>query len=128
MSLQSRFQCTNISFHKVLMSTKRSKEKIFFITSSLQLVTLMPSSTSWKKVKKSFKSFSFFSFNFLASDLNAQNDDGNTVLHLCCIFSAHTLLKTLLQSRKVDLSIKNKEGKTAKQICEESQFPGSLLF
>lgn len=73
----------------------------------------------------SFKFFCLISFLFrrrvemilaMKGDVNAQNDDGDTPLHLACRMGDIPTVRMLLARHDVDTSILNFEGETAAAI------------
>lgn len=55
------------------------------------------------------------------TEINAKNEEGNTLLHIAAIYEKGVILNFLLKRENIDISLKNNEGKTALQIAEEKE-------
>ena len=59
--------------------------------------------------------------------MNAQNEDGDTPLHLASKMGRADLVEVLLRSEKVDDTVRNKEGKTAEDVAKTEKVQEVLL-
>jgi len=50
-------------------------------------------------------------------DINAQNDNGQTILHLCVEYSNIDAIDIILQNTSIDKTIEDNEGYTAKEYA-----------
>jgi E3 ubiquitin-protein ligase mind-bomb len=57
-----------------------------------------------------------------STDVNAQEEDGNTALHLAIMYKSATALKELLKCEEIDFNLNNNKNQTARflaSLCED---------
>ncbi len=58
-----------------------------------------------------------------STDVNAQDKDGRTALHIAFYRSGHKVIKLLLKDERVDVNVKNNENRTALYYCLNWEWP-----